>query len=372
MKKTIAMLMIFSVIFCTLPVTSFAVESVTAYATTSRVTVDGADVGFDAYQINQSNYFKLRDIAYVLSGTNSQFAVTWDSKNHAINLITGNTYIATGEEFTNYFASKNVMASKSDAQIYIDGERAVLDAYTIDGNNYFKLRDLGGCLGFSVDWDLQTNTIAIGTDVQPQTYATNADSTKAKKVDYHWEYPIDWFEWDYSLNIPVAAYEAYKSVDRENIYGYTEYISEESDDEYLALLTQKFVDAGDESGFEDIDTIYLIITFVQSLNYMSDYETTGYDEYPKYPLETLYDKGGDCEDMSILLASLLTELGYGTALICFDDHMGVGIKGSDDLPGYYFEKYGTRYYYIETTSPGWSIGEIPDEYIDDQALLLFF
>ena len=371
MKKSVAIILVVALLFCMAPTISVAAEKVTAAPTSSIITVDGAVMGFEAYLINQNNYFKLRDVAYALNGTDRQFEVTWDAQSKAINLITEEAYSVSGEEFQS--ANKgNITADKSSAQIFIDGLAAPMEAYTINGNNYFKLRDLGSYIGFGVGWDPKNSTVSISSNSDIAAESPQPTSTDTKKIDYHWEYPTGWREWDYSLEIPIAAYEAYKSVNRNQIYGYTEYISEDSDDEYLASLTQKFVDAAEENEFSDTDTVYLIITFVQALNYMSDLETTGYDEYPKYPLETLYDKGGDCEDMSILLASLLTELGYGAVLICFDDHMGVGIKGAEDLPGYYFEKYGIRYYYIETTSSGWEIGDMPEDYIDDQAQILFF
>ena len=47
--------------------------------------------------------------------------------------------------------------------IIIDGEEATLGAYTIDGYNYFKLRDLGAALGFEVTWDKEARMIGINT-----------------------------------------------------------------------------------------------------------------------------------------------------------------------------------------------------------------
>ncbi|HHV38755.1 MAG TPA: hypothetical protein GXX70_04580 [Tepidimicrobium sp.] len=49
------------------------VEKVKAESTKSRVLVNGQDINFDAYKINNNNYFKLRDLAKVLSGTEKQF-----------------------------------------------------------------------------------------------------------------------------------------------------------------------------------------------------------------------------------------------------------------------------------------------------------
>ena len=50
-------------------------QGINAAVTTSTVTVDGSTVNFLAYNIGGSNYFKLRDIAKAISGTDKQFEV---------------------------------------------------------------------------------------------------------------------------------------------------------------------------------------------------------------------------------------------------------------------------------------------------------
>ena len=68
----------------------------------------------------------------------------------------------------------------------------------------------------------------------------------------------------------------------------------------------------------------------------------------RYPYETLYDNTGVCEEKSVLLASLLRDLGFGTALLRFDveNHMTVGIKCPDQ-----YAYMGTGYCFIEPTAP---------------------
>ncbi len=109
---------------------------------------------------------------------------------------------------------------------------------------------------------------------------------------------------------------------------------------------------------------------MQGLEYVSDNLSTGYDEYPRYSSETLLEQGGDCEDTAILTAVLLRQLDFGSALIFFDDHCAVGLKGEDTVPGYYFTVEDTRYYYVETTALGWPIGVMPDLYKNKKALVL--
>ncbi len=188
-------------------------------------------------------------------------------------------------------------------------------------------------------------------------------------VHYEWDWMI--WTWSYDLKMPVAAVNAYKSTPRDPyaiLTGYSLYVFEPADDEYLSQLAQVFVDTAMENGWGKDTAVQLAISFVQSLTYTPDDIGLGYD-YPKYPLETLYDQGGDCEDTSILLVSLIKEMGYGCCLVMFDDHMGVGILGNDTVEGMYFQMDGGKYFYVETTSEGWSIGDMPPELINKTATI---
>lgn len=135
----------------------------TAAPTTSKVLVNGNAVSFDAYQINGNNYFKLRDIAKVLSGTDKQFEVTWDSAKNAINLISGQSYTPVGGELATG-SGANQQAVLNTSTVYLDGKQINLTAYTIQGNNYFKLRGLGRTFDFGVGWDGANNTVTIDTN----------------------------------------------------------------------------------------------------------------------------------------------------------------------------------------------------------------
>lgn len=135
----------------------------TAAPTTSKVLVNGNAVSFDAYQINGNNYFKLRDIAKVISGTDKQFEVTWDGAKNAINLISGQSYTSVGGELA-AGSGANQQAVLNTSTVYLDGKQINLTAYTIQGNNYFKLRDLGQTFDFGVGWDGANNTVTINTN----------------------------------------------------------------------------------------------------------------------------------------------------------------------------------------------------------------
>lgn len=104
--------------------------------------------------------------------------------------------------------------------------------------------------------------------------------------------------------------------------------------------------------------VALVLSFVQSvLTYQRED-----GEYPRYPVESVVDGVGDCEDYAILGAALLKDMGYEVALLFVPGHAALGVGGADDLPGTYAEVDGRHYYYCEMISEGWLIGEIPDEY----------
>ena len=145
-----------------LPNAAPVVPPQTATPTAAKVLVDGENVSFDAYSIAGNNYFKLRDLAYVLNGSAKQFSVSWDGANNAIALQKGSPYTAVGGEM----ATKGkvaIAAIPSSSKILLGGQIVKMTAYTINGNNYFKLRDVGIAFDFDVSWNNALQTIEIET-----------------------------------------------------------------------------------------------------------------------------------------------------------------------------------------------------------------
>ncbi len=137
-------------------------DSYAAY-TNSRVLVNGKEIKFEAYNINDNNYFKLRDIAYVLTDCalgGVRFNVEWDGERNMINLLTTQDYRAVGGELKAGDGMDKAYETSSSALLK-DGIGVTLRAYLINGNNYFKLRDLGKLFDFNVSWDGANNCILI-------------------------------------------------------------------------------------------------------------------------------------------------------------------------------------------------------------------
>ena len=139
-----------------------ATTQLTAAPTASSVLVNGEATFFEAYNINEFNYFKLRDLANVLSGTPKQFEVGWDNTNNSIALTSGKAYTTVGGEMSAKISGMKT-ATPTTSRIILDGNEVTFTAYNIDGNNYFKLRDIGEAFNFGVDWDGNRNTVIIDT-----------------------------------------------------------------------------------------------------------------------------------------------------------------------------------------------------------------
>ena len=188
-KRLLVLILCFMLISSGLSV--FA-DSISVRATASAVLVNGESVEFDAYNIAGNNYFKLRDLAYALNGTNKQFEVGWDGEANAITLTSGEAYTPVGGEML--AGSDSRTAIPSAVRIYLDGREINMTAYNIAGNNYFKLRDLGQAIDFGVDWDSARNMIIIDT-------SKNYWSMETQDIIIN---PGDEFELPGTLTVPVG------------------------------------------------------------------------------------------------------------------------------------------------------------------------
>lgn len=140
------------------------------------------------------------------------------------------------------------------------------------------------------------------------------------------------------------------------------------DDRYLAEIAT-YIES-ETKGWSQQETANMTLAFAQCIKYRYDLDSTGYEEYFKYPLETLFDQDGDCEDSSFLFCAIMREMGYDTSLFLFNGHMAAGVA----LDSFTKEKStsssvsrntvgwktgGISYYYCETTADGWRVGQVP-------------
>ena len=164
MKKKLLMSLLMLSLLLNATGKAFAADAITAKPTASTVIINGKIVEFEAYNISGNNFFKLRDLAYSLSGTKKQFEVTWDGANNAINLTSGKPYTAVGGEMKGKGA-ENKSAIPTSSKVILNGKEIQITAYKIEGSNFFKLRDIMETFDVFISYDEATKNISIDTNM---------------------------------------------------------------------------------------------------------------------------------------------------------------------------------------------------------------
>ena len=185
---------------------------------------------------------------------------------------------------------------------------------------------------------------------------------------FKWSYMFD--DYQFSYNFDPKRYSYYVSQSHK-ISNYRDYLNFVTVDE-PALIDIAYIlhNMSEEENLDSEEEINFILSFSQSLKYSEDNITSGVGEYPRYPIETLVDQTGDCEDTSALLISLVEILGFNASIILIPEawdgygHAAVGINVTGATGVHYILNEGQSneisYYYAETTAPGWRLGEMPD------------
>lgn len=164
----------------------------------------------------------------------------------------------------------------------------------------------------------QDRSLTLTADIDPAVYAGAREADKSARI---YDEKIGQPEWLAGI--------------------YTAMITDPAqDDFYFDLLTRTRLEKAKEA-LEDDEYLEYLAVFVQSISYENLNLTD-----PKFPVETIVDGKGDCDDKSMLLAGLLSREGYRVALLYFEPelHMAVGVDCGDT--GYKNSGYG----YIETTN----------------------
>ena len=187
--------------------------------------------------------------------------------------------------------------------------------------------------------------------------------------NFEWNYGSK--NYNYEMIIDPDVYYYFKSLEHDLSFesdwpaGYARFAT--PDEQYVINLANDLNSIAVSEGFTDLETANFILSFVQTIDYKVDNYTNyqGIQEYPKYPVEMLWDGQGDCEDSSALFASLMEALGYDAVLLLFlgdgEGHAAIGISVSG-ASGTSYSYGGVEYYYAETTDTGTSIGVDPTYY----------
>ena len=139
--------------------------------------VNGKTVAPQAYNIDGYNYFKLRDVAYLLADTTAPFNVTWSaSQSTVVNIVPGQKYQKVGGELSASTLT-SLKVSVLPFKVLMKGKTLPLRGYLINGNNYYSIADIAESVGFEAGWDNATRTVSITTpDPDPEQPGNNGGS----------------------------------------------------------------------------------------------------------------------------------------------------------------------------------------------------
>lgn len=168
-KRIFATAIAAAVIATSLP-TAGAANALTIVPTRTKgqaVYVGSTRVYPTGYNINDNNYFKLRDV-----GKLAGFGVDWNEDTRTVEIST----TRTAPELAGIAdtAVTGVTAKPTDQRITVDGKEVSMTAYKIKGNNYVKLRDIGKTINFGVSFNMATKAVSIDPN---GTYAEEVKPT---------------------------------------------------------------------------------------------------------------------------------------------------------------------------------------------------
>lgn len=197
---------------------------------------------------------------------------------------------------------------------------------------------------------------------------TTLDTQIPEYYQFSDQYPYYW-----TINIPLKTYLYYKNQPRPT--GLTKYnlmINDPNENDLMNALVGQIRQAALNNNLKQSDIINLVAAFTQSLVHTNNDVTTPYDDYPNYPVETLFQQGGDSEDNSILAADILTRLNFNLVFFVFNQpqHVALGLDFASTPGSTSWEYQSKQYVYLETTGQKWKLGQCPPVYTTKQPMIL--
>ncbi len=159
----------------------------------------------------------------------------------------------------------------------------------------------------------------------------------------------------YSSNEPANLREAFYNI----------FFNTKNTDKSLDDLVVKLKKVASDNSWNDDELLEFTVSFVQYIPYDKEKlaNSSGVNDNPYFPYETLYLNKGVCSDKTFLAVALLRKLGYGAAVLDFPEinHTALGVA----CPmGYSLN--GSGYCYAETTNY-FPVGVIPQTISNGQA-----
>ena len=297
--------------------------------------------------------------------------------------------VASGEDFSGWYVDGKLVTEDRTLRIPVADPLTVYEARRGDGYKTIQSGDIDlSSMGMhgkvtitgSVEkMEVEGPGISLGTGYYVITDSSSPVSHRARViVEEHRAFSMQWEHGgrhhSITLDIPYSDVAEHSISDPLGnlrfLYGDRSQVERffTSDDPIITELAVILEDLS--GGMSGDDLAAFVLSFVQNIPYVSDPESTGQRECWKYPVETLWDGGGDCEDSSILYAVLMKALGQRSAIMIFDGHAMAGVA-LDSPRGQTMWIDGWLYSFCETTATGFDPGDTSDRRLYNPSTVLF-
>lgn len=266
---------------------------------------------------------------------------------------------------------------ESDIELDLDIEGVLSDSvtYTVTNNDTnVTTRDIVGL--YAIKDGGPYTILAIDENNVSKIYNVKVNGNVDR--EFSWEYgkstytitlEIDYDDLLYARDLYAVKERQYSNKQNHNASFVTLACEDEHMSQYLVQAVEKIYAEMVSKGvtINDRNVVECILKLTQYIEYQLDEDFNGVSEYWKFPLETLYDMKGDCEDTSILFAALTYafkekyEMSYITGFEVIPQH-AVGVV---KLSGTSQKTNPQGWLYCETCAKNkdaTDVGEIPSNF----------
>lgn len=181
----------------------------------------------------------------------------------------------------------------------------------------------------------------------------------------------------WGANNSEAIKNLYKSADQ--ILDMSSDINDDDESKWnLDLILKKISEVSRRENLSHYETMQLILSFCQTPNFtwILDHECEEINpnrkdpyDYFRFPIETLYDKRGDCDCTAMLAYRLFNRAGINAKYLLMKKgdvkHAAVAIEKNDNIQiddESLVTINGKKFYFCETVGSQWYVGVLPDAY----------
>lgn len=143
--------------------TAYAKENLRVVQSKQNIFFNKKDITreFNGYNINDYNYFRLRDLENILANSSKPINVSYSRKGDKgeVKIKRGLPLKQNKIKITEKIQAKDVL--DGDSKVFFEDKLVNIKAYKIKDQNYYKLRDLCSNLGLDVEYNQATNSVGL-------------------------------------------------------------------------------------------------------------------------------------------------------------------------------------------------------------------